>query len=100
MNTKDTTPLYSIAIFASLGLKIIAEDVTNKGRIDMTILLNNYAYVFEFKVVESNPEGSALTQIKERKYYEKYQDTYETTILGIEFSKIKRNIVLFESESV
>jgi hypothetical protein len=90
--------LYSY--FASLGVDIIAEDVTNRGRIDMTILLNNYAYVFEFKVVESNPEGSALTQIKERKYYEKYQDKYETTILGIEFSKKERNIVLFESESV
>jgi hypothetical protein len=90
--------LYSY--FASLGLKIIAEDVTNKGRIDMTILLNNFAYVFEFKVVDSDPEGSALAQIKERKYYEKYQDTYETTILGIEFSKIKRNIVLFEGAKV
>jgi hypothetical protein len=90
--------LYSY--FASLGLTINAEDVTNRGRIDMTLLLNNYAYVFEFKVVESDPEGSALAQIKERKYFEKYQDKYETTIIGIEFSKMERNIVLFESEKV
>jgi hypothetical protein len=90
--------LYSY--FASLGVDIIAEDVTNRGRIDMTLLLDNYAYVFEFKVVDSDSEGSALAQIKERKYYEKYQDRYETIILGIEFSKRERNVVLFEGERV
>jgi hypothetical protein len=57
-------------------------------------------YVSEFKVVETNPEGLAFAQIKERIYYEKYQDRYETTLLGIKFSKRERNVVLFESERV
>ena len=56
------------AYFSSLGLELIAEDITNQGRIDLTIKLNNRVFIFEFKV---NNED-ALFQIKEKKYYEKY----------------------------
>lgn len=39
------------AYFASLGLLIITEDATNIGNIDMTLLVKNHVYIFEFKVV-------------------------------------------------
>jgi len=40
------------AYLASLGLPIIAEDVTNKGRIDITIIFKEKVYIIEFKVSE------------------------------------------------
>ena len=58
------------ASFASLGFDIIAEDTTNKGRIDLTLLTENTVYIFEFKVDMTNE--SALEQIKSKKYYNKY----------------------------
>ena len=85
--------------FAALGLNIILEDVTNHGRIDMTILFNGHVYIFEFKVVELNPNGSALAQIKERNYADKYRNRNEPIhLIGVEFSKDNRNIIGFEYE--
>lgn len=59
--------------YASIGLDIRCEVVTNKGRIDMSVLFNNHIYIIEFKVVEQNPEGSAMAQLKARNYAQKYQ---------------------------
>lgn len=42
--------------FAALGLDIRLEDPTNQGRIDMTLLFAGQVFVFEFKVLESNPQ--------------------------------------------
>ena len=52
-----------------------------------------------FKVVEDKEEYKALKQIKEKRYYEKYKDK-EVYLIGIEFSKEKKNIVGFEWEKV
>jgi Protein of unknown function (DUF1703). len=52
-------------------------------------------------VVEDKEEGVALKQIKDKRYYEKYIGKYkEIYLIGIEFSKEKKNIVSFEWESV
>ena len=59
--------------FAALGLDITLEDVTNKGRIDMTVRFMHRIYLFEFKVVEMVPEGKALVQLKSKGYAEKYR---------------------------
>ena len=84
----------------SLGIEIIGEDVTNKGRIDLTLFIEDKIYIIEFKVVE-NAENSALKQIREKRYYEKYlsvnKDIY---LVGIEFSKKEKNIINFEYEKV
>lgn len=85
--------------FASLGLKITLEDMTNLGRIDMTLHFNEQVYIFEFKVVELVPEGRALQQIKDKGYAEKYQAVGQPIhLIGVEFSKDERNIVGFEVE--
>ena len=87
--------------FAALGLDIRLEDVTNKGRIDMTVLFNGNVYLFEFKVVEQAPDGHALQQIKDRGYADKYRARGETIhLIGVEFSQAERGVVGFEVERV
>ena len=73
------------------------EDATNHGRIDMTLHFQQRVYIFEFKVVELVPEGSALQQIKDKGYAEKYREMGQPIyLIGVEFSKDERNIVAFE----
>ena len=87
--------------FAALGLDIRVEDVTNKGRIDMTVLACGAVWVFEFKVVELVPDGRALAQIRARGYADKYRDRGEPIhLIGVEFSRTDRNIVGFEVETL
>jgi len=86
----------------SLGIECIAEDVTNKGRIDLTVKIGDYIYIFEFKVIEDdNVKKSALEQIIERKYFEKYDKNNKRIVLvGIEFSKEMRNIKKFDTTEI
>jgi hypothetical protein len=87
------------ALFNGAGLRTIAEDATNTGRIDLTVLWESNAYVVEFKVVEDKADGNALSQIKEKRYFEKYVNKYSSVyLIGIEFSKKDRNIVSFDWE--
>ena len=87
--------------FAALGLTIQLEDPTNQGRIDMTVLFNHQVFLFEFKVVELNPAGQALQQIKDKGYADKFKARGEPIhLIGVEFSKATRNIVGFEVETL
>jgi hypothetical protein len=90
------------AYLSSLGLNIIAEDVTNKGRIDLTIILNDKVYILEFKVLNSTPKtNTALKQIQEKKYHEKYLSKYDEIYqIGIIFNEKKKNIVKFNHKSI
>jgi hypothetical protein len=83
--------------FAAMGLDIRLEDATNQGRIDMTVLFNGHVYIFEFKVVNKGTTGSALKQIKDRGYADKYRARGEPIhLVGVAFNKASRNIVGFE----
>ncbi|WP_306546534.1 ATP-binding protein [Malikia spinosa] len=87
--------------FAALGLDIRLEDVTNKGRIDMTVLFNGQVYLLEFKVVEDAPQGRALQQIRDRGYADKYRARGEPIhLIGVEFSRKQRSVVGFEVETL
>ena len=80
--------------FAALGLDIRLEDVTNQGRIDMTVLFDGQVLLFEFKVVELSPEGAALQQLKDRAYADKCRSRGEPIhLIGVEFSKAQRRVV-------
>ncbi|MFZ1640324.1 MAG: AAA family ATPase [Candidatus Contendobacter sp.] len=81
--------------FAALGLTILPEDVTNHGRIDLTILWPGRAYLLEFKVVELSEPGRALAQIQARGYHQKYAGQ-PVMLIGMEFSRAERNLVGFE----
>ena len=82
------------SFFAGMGLTVIAEDVANLGRIDLTIQLAGHTYIIEFKVVKRKSKtNSALQQIIQQGYAAKYSGkVYQ---IGIEFSETKRNIVAF-----
>ena len=82
------------SFFAGMGLTVIAEDVANLGRIDLTIQLAEHTYIIEFKVVKRKSKtNSALQQIIRQGYAAKYSGkVYQ---IGIEFSEAKRNIVDF-----
>ncbi len=87
--------------FTASGLRTRAEDATNYGKIDLTVLYKNRCYIFEFKVVELISGGSALQQLKEKRYHEKYRNKCDVIyLIGVEFSKEKRNIVNFEFEKL
>ncbi len=92
---------YYVSVFYSylkaLGLELIGEDCTNKGRIDLTIKTPNSIVIIEFKVDAT----TALEQIKEKKYHEKYMsENLPLFIVGIEFNKEDRNISKLEWEKI
>ena len=91
---------YSSVIFVylmALGYDVIAEDVTNKGRIDLTIKTNDKILIIEFKV-DADKE-KPIKQIKERRYFEKYiNENKEIYLIGISFSSKERNIKEYEIE--
>ena len=88
------------AYFASLGLDIVPEEASNAGRLDMAVRFNGQVYLFEFKVVELEPEGAALEQIKGRGYADKYRDRNEPIhLIGVEFSREQRKVVGFAVEA-
>jgi len=80
----------------SLGLDIVGEDVTNKGRIDLTIKMDKAIYILEFKV---DGKQNALEQIKQKEYAIKYlNDKKDIYLIGIEFDTVEKNISRFEWE--
>ena len=95
-----TSIIYSC--FYALGLKVIAEDVTNQGRIDLTVFSTDSVYIIEFKVLnEKDNTGRALAQIKAKHYPQKYAGSGKNVFLvGIEFDKAERNIVRFDWEAL
>jgi len=76
------------AYFTGAGFDVIAEDTTNDGRVDLTVILGKKVYLFEFKVYDEEP----LKQVIEKKYYEKYMSYEEVYGVGIKFNNETRNI--------
>ncbi|WP_444677476.1 PD-(D/E)XK nuclease domain-containing protein [Halomonas sp. E19] len=87
--------------FAALGVNVTVEDASHHGKVDMTVDFAGHIYLFEFKVVEQLPEGSALAQIKAKGYADKYRGQGKPIhLVGVEFSRERRQIVAFEVESL
>jgi hypothetical protein len=96
---------YVIAVFSMLystGLNVITEDNTSKGRIDLTIIVNNsIVYIMEFKVIQDEKEkGKAIKQVKEKEYYKKYLNYEKIYLIGIELDKTKKQIANFEYQQI
>ncbi|EHQ51997.1 hypothetical protein ECTPHS_04848 [Ectothiorhodospira sp. PHS-1] len=86
--------------FAALGVQVTVEDASHHGKVDMTVDFGGHLYLFEFKVVEQLPEGKALEQIKTRGYADKYRACGKPIhLIGVEFSREKRQIVAFDVET-
>lgn len=89
------------AYMASLGYEIIAEDTTNKGRIDLTVKTRTYIWIFEFKVMGIDRSGDMLPidQIRQRGYAEKCtSDPRQVIEVGIIFNPETRNIERWDVE--
>jgi hypothetical protein len=84
------------AYFAGAGFdKMVAEDATNKGRIDLSVFIDDKVFIFEFKV----DSKGALKQIREKNYQQKYLADYnEIYLIGVEFDSVERNVFGFEWE--
>ena len=83
--------------FAALGYDIAVEESSSHGRLDMAVRTSGHVYLFEFKVAEMSPPGSALAQLQERDYAAKYRGSGEPIhLIGVEFSRETRNITAFE----
>ena len=86
--------------FAALGYEIAVEESSCHGRLDMAVRTGGYVYLFEFKVEEMAPPGSALAQLRERRYADNYRGASEPIHLtGVEFSRNTRNVTAFEVAS-
>ena len=84
--------------FASVGFDIVVEDSGSDGRLDMAVRFNDNVYLFEFKVVELAPEGSAMAQLQAKGYADKYRDLDQPIhLIGVEFSRETRNLIAFET---
>ena len=85
--------------FAALGLDTTVEDSSAQGRLDMALRFNDNVYLFEFKVIERASEGAALTQLKQRRYADKYRSLGKPIhLVGVEFSTDTRNLVALDVE--
>jgi len=112
-----------IAVYSMLyttGLDVIIEDNTSKGRIDLTIIVDKkIVYIIEFKVIltynsdnsnkanieffvieKKEEKGKALKQIREKEYHKKYLNYEKIYLVGIEFDRVKKDLVNFEYEIV
>ncbi len=73
-----------------LGMNFQSESVTDKGRIDVTIIAHKYIYIIECKFNQSAEK--ALKQIEDKQYYEKYLKKKKKIILvGISFNRKTTN---------
>ena len=91
------------AIFYSylmgFGYTAIAEDVTNNGQIDITLLYQDKVLIFEFKLKDRGDALSAIAQIKQKGYALKYSGSnLPIYLVGISFDCYKRNVSDFAYE--
>ena len=83
---------------AGTGLEIRAEESSAAGRQDMAVVLEDAAWLFEFKIDERASPGGALDQLRARGYADKYRRPgRKVHLVGIHFSTESRNVVAFET---
>ena len=85
------------AHFAALGLDVTVEDSTSRGRLNMSARFNHQIYLFDFKVVELAPEGTAMEQLRARYYPDKYRALGQRIhLIAVQFSREDKTIAAFE----
>ena len=83
---------------AAAGMDVAVKDGSNRGRVDLAVRCGGQVYLFECKVVQQEPSGAALAQLRERDYAAKYRASGRPVhLVGVEFSRETRNIVAFET---
>ncbi len=86
-------------LFLLVGVYIEAEARTNNGRIDAVAAYNEWVFIFEFKI--NQDAEVALSQIREKEYFAKYQHSGKKIILiGANFDTRKRQIDDWKHEEI
>ena len=81
-----------------MGYYIKAESHTNEGRIDAVAETDKYVFIFEFKL---DNDDSALSQIKDKKYYKQYELSREKIFLnGVAFDTTTGQISDWQTEEI
>jgi len=84
-------------LFVSFGADVVAEDLSAKGRADITLKMPKGIYILELKYDDT--ADNALRQIDERGYASKYAlDGRPVIKVGLAFSSKERNITEWKSE--
>jgi hypothetical protein len=85
-------------IFRLMGVSVQTEVQTAAGRIAAVIETDEHIMIMEFKMGTAE---QALQQIKEKKYYEKYQTSSKgLKLIGIGFNMEQRNINDYQIEEI
>ncbi|WP_457627049.1 AAA family ATPase [Persephonella sp.] len=83
---------YAVVLYmylAGSGVDVYVEDTTDRGRADLTAIVIDKVYIFEIKM---EGEGDPITQIKEKKYHEKYMNYPEIYGIGIVIDKENKTV--------
>ncbi len=87
------------SFLTALGYDTIPEDVTNHGKIDLTIIMHDKIVIIEFKLAKLGDAKSAIQQIKDKKYAEKYLGSNKPIyLIGVSFDQTARNVVDLAAE--
>jgi hypothetical protein len=79
--------------FAALGYPLQGEDVTNIGRIDLSINMPDKVILLEFKLKKYGNANEAIEQIKTRGYADKFKHLNKPIYLvGMSFDPTLKNI--------
>ena len=92
--------------FRAIGVDVRSEEASSRGRADMVVMTGGQVFVFEFKMVEQ-AEGTeaalatALKQMRERGYANKYRDRQEPVhLVAVVCGRDARNLLDMRVESV
>ena len=87
-----------VMLLCGKAVRVVAEDQTSEGRIDLSIVAGEHVYVMEFKADKS--AETALRQIKEKRYADKFRLEKGKTIhlLGIAFSSTGHTVQDWKEE--
>jgi len=89
-----------VMLLCGKAVKVVAEDQTSEGRIDLSVDAGEHVYVMEFKADKS--AEAALRQIKEKRYADKFRLEKGKTIhlLGIAFSSTGHTVQDWKEEVI
>lgn len=83
------------------SMDVRGEDPTNRGRVDMAVIMENRVYIIEFKIKERATADDAMEQMRAKGYAEKYRSrNLPISLVAVEYSSAERNITGFRLEPV
>jgi Predicted AAA-ATPase/PD-(D/E)XK nuclease superfamily len=84
-------------VFSLMGIETQAESPTNRGRIDGVVPTPDRIFILEYKIGKG--ADVALQQIKDNKYYQKYENQgKEIVLLGLALGEKERGIIDMKME--